>query len=86
MNQQTRQEEIKTLARVILEFYKKNPEAGETVDGIIYWLARSRYDDSRDLVQAALDYMVDRGELVKKVLKEHTLYFYVEVPVPPSRS
>lgn len=79
------QQDVQSLALVILEYYKQNPNAGETVEGIQYWLTRSRYEDSLAQVQAALDYLVDRGYLLKKVRNKHTLYFRAEIPQPPTR-
>ncbi len=58
---------VKKTATEIKRYLEARPNAAETVDGVAkWWLARQRYDDSRALVQAALEYLVAQGELKKR--------------------
>lgn len=47
------------------------PNASETVDGIAkWWLLRQRYNDSKVLVQSALDLLIDEGVVAKIIMPD----------------
>lgn len=55
-----------SVADAIRRYLAQRPEAAETVEGVAkWWLARQRYDDSVSLVQHALDYLEQQGEVEK---------------------
>lgn len=57
---------IISIANEIKRYMVKTPNAAETVDGIArWWLSRQRFEDSVELVQAALDYLESSGEVEK---------------------
>ena len=46
----------------IIEYLRAHPSAADTVDGIIqWWLIRQRYETARDVIQRALDDLVEQG-------------------------
>ena len=48
--------------REIVEYLRAHPSAADTVDGIIqWWLIRQRYETARDVIQRALDDLVEQG-------------------------
>lgn len=58
---------IISIAGEIRRYLVKTPSAAETVDGIArWWLSRQRFEDSVELVQAALDYLESKGEVEKQ--------------------
>lgn len=58
---------IISVANEIKRYLVKTPNAAETVDGIArWWLSRQRFEDSVELVQAALDYLESSGEIEKQ--------------------
>lgn len=55
-----------SVAEAIRRYLSQRPEAAETVEGVAkWWLTRQRYDDSVRLVQTALDYLEQEGEVEK---------------------
>ena len=68
-------ETIKSFAQEISRYIAKRPNAAETVEGVSkWWLARQRFEDSIEIVQLALDYLVDRDVLIKRSVGNKTLY------------
>jgi Fe2+ or Zn2+ uptake regulation protein len=56
-------------AAAIERYLASRPQAAETVEGIAHWwLVRQRYDDSVDMVQRALDLLVERGVVERLAL------------------
>lgn len=48
----------------IIEYLRAHPSAADTMDGIIqWWLIRQRYETARDIIQKALDDLVEQGIL-----------------------
>lgn len=46
----------------IVEYLHVHPHAADTVDGIIqWWLLRQRYETAREVIQHALEELVDQG-------------------------
>jgi len=50
------------LARRLLDYLEKNPDAGDTLEGIAnWWLEQQRVEQVVDEVAEALDYLVQIG-------------------------
>ncbi len=66
---------VESIAKDIREYYRDNPNAGDTVEGIAsWWIASQRLKSSKSLVLRALEYLVKQGELDKKVFDEREIY------------
>ena len=63
-------------ATAIERYLGSRPQAAETVEGIArWWLARQRYDDAVDVIERALDLLVQRGVVERLALSGgQTLY------------
>jgi hypothetical protein len=71
----SQQEKIETVANDIREYFIHNPNAGDTVDGIVtWWIARQRLKNAKNVVQQALEYLVNTGELHKQVFAGREIY------------
>ncbi|MFQ3234883.1 MAG: hypothetical protein ACI9C4_000436 [Paraglaciecola sp.] len=71
----SQQTKIETVANDIREYFVHNPNAGDTVDGIVtWWIARQRLKNAKNIVQDALEYLVNQGELQKQVLAGREIY------------
>ena len=56
--------EVLEIAEVISRYLSERPGAAETVEGITkWWLARLRYNDSTENVEAALNHLILEGEV-----------------------
>lgn len=63
---QIESKEVTNIADAISRYLSARPHASETVEGVAkWWLLRQRYADSLELVQDALNYLEERGEVVK---------------------
>lgn len=50
------------LARRVLSYLEKNPEAGDTLEGIAtWWLEQQRIDQVVEEVAEALEYLIQKG-------------------------
>lgn len=60
------QNEIVEIAEAIRRYLQERPNAAETAEGVArWWLARQRRDDTVSLAQQALNYLEQRGHVVK---------------------
>ena len=60
------QDQVLATATAIDRYLASRPKATETVEGVAkWWLVRQRYKDSIELVQEALDLLVNQGEVEK---------------------
>jgi hypothetical protein len=55
---------IQRVADEIHRYCIAHPDACDSVEGIAWWLARQRYDESLTVVRAAVDVLVADGRLV----------------------
>ncbi len=68
-----KQEEI---ARTIVEYLRKNQDAGDTLEGIArWWLESQRVDCKVHDVSEAVNMLVEKGLLKKVKLGDNTLLF-----------
>jgi len=66
---------VKSIAKEIKVYYRENPNAGDTVEGIAsWWIASQRLKSSKILVQNALEYLVNQGDLDKRVFNGREIY------------
>lgn len=60
------QDKVISAADRIRRYLETRPNAAETVEGVAkWWLARQRYADSVELAQQALDYLENKGKVVR---------------------
>lgn len=75
MNKTERQLRIQSVAKEISRYINKRPNAAETAEGVTnWWISRQRIEESVELVENALEYLVSRKTLVKRGLGKQTLY------------
>jgi len=66
---------VKSIAKDISTYYRENPNAGDTVEGIAsWWITSQRLKNSKNMVKNALEYLVNQGELDKKVFNGREIY------------
>lgn len=66
---------VENIAKDIQEYFQGNPNAGDTVEGIAnWWITRQSLNNAQDLVQQALEFLVDAGELHKRVYGGRVIY------------
>ena len=59
-------EQVWETAGVIGRYLAARPQASDTAEGVTkWWLVRQRYQDSLQVVELALDLLVEMGELEK---------------------
>ncbi len=75
MNNDDREQRIQSVAHAILRYISTRPNAAETAEGIArWWLTRQRFEDAKEIVESALDYLVANNSLVKRNINGKTLY------------
>jgi hypothetical protein len=52
-----------------------HPDAGDTLDGIVWWLMRQRFHDVRDELTAAVESLLAKGLLHRRVLADGRVLF-----------
>ena len=68
-----RQEEI---SKKILDYLLKNPDAGDTLEGISRWWVQSEYiEQSVDEVASVLERLTEKGLVKKQEIKDGSLFF-----------
>ncbi len=56
--------QIEMIAKDIQEYFGAHPHAGDTLEGITqWWVSRQRLQNARELVTAALQYLIARGDI-----------------------
>ncbi len=67
--------EVLAIADAIVSHLATRPESADTVEGIArWWLPNKRYENSIELVQQALDYLEQRGCVIKFMAASTPLY------------
>jgi hypothetical protein len=69
-------ETISSIANQLREYLSTHPKAADTLEGITgWWLPQQAASANPELVQQALDYLVDRQEVVRvRSADGHVLY------------
>lgn len=66
---------VDSIAKDIKEYFRGNPHAGDTVEGIAnWWITKQSLNNARDLVLEALEMLVVQGELHKRVYGGRVIY------------
>nr|WP_311528315.1 hypothetical protein [uncultured Ralstonia sp.] len=65
-----------SIAAEISRYCASHPDAGDTLDGIAWWLVQQRFRDTRDEIEAALESLLRSGLLHRRVLVDGTVLFY----------
>lgn len=69
-------QEIAKLAEEISHYLTLHPSAADTVEGITnWWLKHIRFDESKDRVALALDYLIKIGKVSQKKLTDGTTLY-----------
>ncbi len=67
------------LARRLLDYLEKNPDAGDTLEGIAdWWLEQQRVEQVVDDVADALDYLVQKGAVRVNTLQGGTPIYKIK--------
>jgi hypothetical protein len=66
---------IQRVAEEIYRYCVAHPEACDNVEGIAWWLARQRYDESLTEVRAAVEMLVADGRLLTHQLGDGSTLF-----------
>jgi hypothetical protein len=67
---------IVVIAEIIERYVAENPRAADTAAGIAsWWLMHQSHRDSPELVQRAIDYLVERGRLKRIQLADGTVVY-----------
>jgi len=64
------------LAAAIGRYCAAHPEAGDTLDGIAWWLMQQRFHDTRDELAAAAESLLQQGLLGRRILADGRVLFY----------
>lgn len=68
-------EKVESVAQEIRSYVEGRRNVAETVEGVAnWWLARQRFEDSLEIVRAALEYLVKEGVLKKRVSGKQEIY------------
>ncbi|OLL27602.1 hypothetical protein BTH42_32185 [Burkholderia sp. SRS-W-2-2016] len=80
------QEDKVVIAGRIRDYLRTHGGAGDSFQGIIaWWLMRQRYEESTASVHEALDSLFERGEIVKKVMADGSVWYFAAPPTGTSR-
>ena len=62
--------DVMLVAKEINQYLADHPNAADSLEGVVnWWLARQRYTKATDIVQQALEHLVNEG-VVKKVVRK----------------
>jgi len=54
----------------IQRYLEKYPQASDTPEGVMHWLARQRYENMLEMVERALEQMVQDGVMTKRKMPD----------------
>jgi hypothetical protein len=74
------------IASEIRRYCHAHPQARDTIEGITWWIAMQRYDETRDLVVQAVRLLVERGELHLHKLQDGSEVFACVAQGDPRRN
>lgn len=64
------------ISKNILDYLQKNPDAGDTLEGITkWWLESQRVDQAVDEVAEALNLLLKKGAIIKTKCKKGSYIF-----------
>lgn len=77
---------IIAIAQEIDRYLEKHPNAADSLTGVVrWWLARQRYDDALEDVQAALAYLEANQAVVRQTNPDGTVIYRSFVPASDAR-
>jgi hypothetical protein len=63
---------------MILDYIRKNPDTGDTLEGIVkWWLELARIESSVDEVADALENLIQKGIIRIRKLKDGTAFYKI---------
>ncbi|MHC4086025.1 MAG: hypothetical protein ACYSWZ_00805 [Planctomycetota bacterium] len=66
------------ISRMILDYIRKNPDTGDTLEGIVkWWLELARIESSVDEVADALENLIQKGIIRIRKLKDGTAFYKI---------
>ena len=69
-------EAIVKVASEITSYLDKHPQASDTLEGVTtWWLMKQRYESSREIVEAALNYLMDIDVVKSFESNEKQIYY-----------
>ena len=70
---------IVRIAQEIERYLQARPQAADSVEGIAkWWLSRQRFEESYDHVQQALDFLIARGRIRKRMNTDGTNIYSIK--------
>lgn len=63
------------IAAEISRYCAAHRDAGDTLDGIAWWLMQQRFHDTREEIAAAAESLLHKGVLYRRVLADGTVLF-----------
>jgi len=63
------------IAAEISRYCATHQDAGDTLDGIVWWLLHQRFHDTREEIAAAAESLTLQGVLHRRVLADGTVLF-----------
>ncbi|WP_227243321.1 hypothetical protein [Paraburkholderia caribensis] len=71
------QEDKVVIAGRISDYLRRHGGAGDSFQGIVaWWLMRQRYEESAACVREAVDFLYERGEIVKDVAADGSVRYF----------
>ena len=75
MDQEKANVKVQEVAGEIARYLMRRPNAAETVEGLAtWWLTRQRFEDSKEIVQAALEHLVIEGHVDRCIVGGKVIY------------
>ena len=66
--QTTQEQQVDHVAREISRYLDEHPNAADSIEGIAeWWLVRQRFEETVGLVQQAVEYLVEQGQVEKVI-------------------
>jgi hypothetical protein len=66
---------VQEVAADIKRYCDAHPDARDTLEGIAWWLAFQRAADERDVLEAAMAYLIERQVMTSHRLNDGTILF-----------
>ena len=78
MENETYAREELEIAHAILRYLSKNPDAGDTLEGIAeWWLLKERIDREVSEIERAVSYLVHQGLVIEKKIESRKGWFQI---------
>ena len=75
MHNKKDREKVTCVAEQIEEYLSEHPNAADSLEGIVkWWLTRQHYENRYEIVNKALDVLVEKGIISKSKVAGQTIY------------